>query len=269
VRIVSWNVNSIRARVDAVLRWIDLHQPDVMLIQETKCIDDAMPFEALAARGFELAHHGVDHWNGVAIASRVGLTGVGAGFRSPTTPPYDEARLITATCGGVECLSIYVPNGRQLDDPHYVFKLEWLRLLAAELATARATGRPVVAGGDFNVAPTDLDIYDPRRWRRQTHASPPERRRIGELLAQGFVDIVRELDPSAGLYTWWSYRPGQFEANRGLRIDLLLIDEASRASVRAAWVDRAPRSWPRPSDHAPVVVDLDPATPTEPSSRRR
>lgn len=267
----TWNVNSMRARVEGVLEWIDRAEPDVVLLQETKCIDDAMPVDALTARGYELAHHGIDHWNGVAIASRVGLGDVRAGFHGDHLPPFDEARLVAATCGGVRCLSVYVPNGRALDDPHYVFKLEWLRLLGEEMGAAATDGAPVVVGGDFNVAPTDLDIYDPKRWRRQTHASPPERARIAELVDRGYVDIVRELDPSPGLYTWWSYRPGQFEANRGLRIDLLLVSGSLRGSVRAAWVDRSPRASARPSDHAPVVVDLEyhgrTSTPSIPARR--
>jgi len=256
VRFATWNVNSIRSRTDAVLDWIERRQPDVLLLQETKCRDEALPILDLESRGYALAHHGIDHWNGVAIVSRVGLDDVSAGFRVGGEPHYPEARIISATCAGVRVHSLYVPNGRELDDPHYLYKLEWLARLRTELAAELATGSRVLAAGDFNVAPTDLDIYDPRRWRRQTHASPPERSAVDALIRLGLCDVVRDRDPSAGLYTWWSYRPGQFEANRGLRIDLALLDPLLAQRVTGAWVDRDERGRIRPSDHAPVVVDV-------------
>lgn len=256
VRVVSWNVNSIRTRVEGVLGWIDRHQPDVVLLQETKCVDAAMPVAELLERGYDVAHHGIDHWNGVAIASRCGLAEVERGFAPPGVAPLDEARVIRATCAGVRVVSLYVPNGRELTDPHYLFKLAWLERLRHDLAAELAAGRSVLAAGDFNVAPADVDIYDPRRWRGKTHASPPERAALAALVGLGLHDVVREHLPGPGVFTWWSYRPGQFEANRGLRIDHVLADPATAARVERVWIDREARAAPRPSDHAPVVVDL-------------
>lgn len=258
MRIVSWNVNSIRSRHRRVRDWLDRHRPDVALLQETKCTDAvfaefAAGFEAL---DYEVVHHGRDHWNGVAILSRVGLTDVRRGFPGVNRHPYDEARLVSASCGGIDVHSLYAPNGRGLADPHYLFKLVWLE----RLRTAVDPERPTVLAGDFNVAPTDLDIYDPVRWRRRTHASPPERAAITALLDVGLVDVTREHLPGAGVYTWWSYRPDQFERDRGLRIDLALCSPDVAARIGGVWVDTAERADTRatekPSDHAPLVLDL-------------
>lgn len=240
-------------------RWTAANEPDVLLLQETKCTGQV--FADLAGfaidAGYEIAHHGCDHWNGVAILSRVGLVDVGRGFPGVNRPPFDEARLISATCGGVRVHSIYVPNGRELDDPHYLYKLVWLERLRSTVDASV----PTVVAGDFNVAPADIDVYDPIRWRRRTHASPPERSAIGALVDLGLRDVTRDHRPEPGLFTWWSYRPGQFEANRGLRIDLALcsVDVAER--VRAVTVDTAERGaehpTEKPSDHAPLIIDLD------------
>ena len=256
MRLVSWNVNSIRARLGRVLAWFDANDPDIVLLQETKCSDATFAglAEGFCGRGYEVAHHGADHRNGVAIISRVGLDDVSAGFAGPSRQPYDEPRLLAATCGGIRCHTVYVPNGRELDDPHYLYKLVWLERLRAEIDP----GRPTVCAGDFNVAPTDADIYDPARWRRRTHASPPERAAIVALTDLGLRDVAREHRPEPGLFTWWSYRPGQFEANRGLRIDLALCSPAVADRVGAVWIDRRERAGERPSDHAPLVLDLDP-----------
>ncbi len=255
-RIVTWNVNSIRTRLDRVLAWIDGNEPDIVLLQETRC-SDAQFAELVSGfedRGLQVAHHGSDHRNGVAIASRVGLDQVTEGFDGQNRPPYDEARLIAATCGGVRVHSVYVPNGRELDDPHYLFKLVWLERLRAALDPSV----PMVCAGDLNVAPGDIDIYDPARWRRRTHASPPERAAIEALVDLGLRDVTREHHPEPGLYTWWSYRPGQFEANRGLRIDLALCSDPVADRVADVWVDTEERAGERPSDHAPLVIDLEP-----------
>jgi exodeoxyribonuclease-3 len=254
MRVVTWNVNSIRIRIGRVLDWLARHGPDVVLLQETKC-DDARFAElapALADLGFESAHHGVDHRNGVAVLSRVGIDDVRRGFAGTNRPPFDEPRLIAATCAGIRFQSVYVPNGRTLDDPHYLYKLVWLERLRAEVDP----GCPSVCAGDFNVAPTDADIYDPARWRRRTHASPPERAAIAALLDVGLRDVTREHRPEPGVYTWWSYRPGQFPANRGLRIDLALCSDPVADRVRSVWVDADERAGPRPSDHAPLVIEL-------------
>ena len=267
MRIVTWNVNSIRTRQPRVSAWLGEHAPDVVLLQETKCTDDVFAADEFAgeyrALGYEVAHHGRDHWNGVAILSRVGLTDVRRGFPGVNQPPYDEARAISALCGGVRVWSVYTPNGRGLDDPHYLFKLVWLeRLRGAVAADAGAEG-PVVLAGDLNVAPTDRDIYDPARWRRRTHASPPERAGIAALVELGLRDVTREHLPGPDVYTWWSYRPGQFEQNRGLRIDLALCSAQVADRVARVWIDTAERAGAAGaaagapvSDHAPLVLDL-------------
>jgi exodeoxyribonuclease-3 len=258
VRIVTWNVNSIRSRHARVAGWLDRYQPDVVLLQETKCSDAV--FESFAAdyvaAGYDVAHHGTDHWNGVAILSRVGLADIRRGLPGVNRPPYDEARLISALCGGTDVHSIYVPNGRELDNPQYLFKLVWLE----RLRTVVRGDRPTIVAGDFNVAPTDTDIYDPVRWRRRTHASPPERAAIATLIDDGLVDVTRIHQPHDDVFTWWGYRPGQFQLNRGLRIDLALCSPDVASRVVDVWIDTAERAddhpTEKPSDHAPVVLDL-------------
>lgn len=252
MRIVSWNVNSIRSRRERVAHWLLGHRPDVVLLQETRCVDDDFGSTCYEEMGYDVAHWGVDHWNGVAILSRVGLADVDRGFPGRQRPPYNEARLLSATTGGVRVHSVYVPNGRELDDAHYLYKLVWLERLRALVDPTR----PTVLAGDFNVAPTDADIYDPRRYRRKTHASPPERAAIEALLDRGLIDVTRERLPEPGVFTWWSYRPGQFERNRGLRIDLALCTPDVAARVDRVWIDTDERAGERPSDHAPVVLDL-------------
>ena len=269
MRVVTWNINSIRTRQGRVLDWIDRHEPDVLLLQETKCSDSFLGGSGLVddyrERGYEIVHHGRDHWNGVAVVSRVGVDDVRFGFDGPNSAPFDECRVMSALCGGVRVVSLYAPNGRTLDDPHYLFKLVWFERLRSTVAglLTPPTGpsgpgvAPVVVAGDFNVAPTDLDIYDPVRWRRLTHASPPERAAVQALLELGLRDVTRERRPEPGVYTWWSYRPGQVERNRGLRIDLALTTPDLADGVRRVWVDLDERTGERPSDHAPLIVDLD------------
>ncbi len=256
LRIATWNVNSIRSRQGEVLGWLERHRPDVLVLQETKCTDAMFATAEIAgtyaALGYSVAHHGRDHWNGVAILSRVGLDDVQRGFPGSNRPPFDEARVIAATCGGIRVWSVYAPNGRGLDDPHYLFKLVWFE----RLRSAIDSSGPTVVAGDVNVAPTDLDIYDPVRWRRRTHASPPERAAIGALVDLGLRDVTREHLPDPGVYTWWSYRPGQFESNRGLRIDLALCTGDVADRVARVWIDTEARAATRASDHAPLVLDL-------------
>lgn len=256
MKIVSWNVNSIRARRDRVISWVEQHQPDVVLLQETKCDDPTF----LGPEGlldlsdhYEMAHYGRDHWNGVAVLSRVGLSDVQKGFSGINRSPFDEARLISASCQGLRLCSVYVPNGRSLDDPHYRFKLIWLERLRSEVTLSDIQ----MVAGDFNVAPADQDIYDPVRWRKRTHASGPERDAIRALLDLGLCDVTRSMRPEPGIFTWWSYRPGQFDQNRGLRIDLALCQSSITSSVSDVWIDTKERAGARPSDHAPLVVELD------------
>lgn len=249
MKIATWNVNSLTARFARVSQWIVENEPDVVLIQETKMTDAKFPFEAFAALGYEAAHYGQGQWNGVAILSRVGLSNVTRGFGDDDP----EARYIAATCGGLRVHSCYVPNGRALDNDHYAYKLRWLAALAETLATRDAE---TIVGGDFNVAPEDIDCYDPAAFVGATHVSAPERAALAALEATGLVDITRRLHPGEVIYSWWDYRNGAFHRGWGLRIDLLYLDEALAARATASYVDRNARKGEKPSDHAPVVVEL-------------
>lgn len=254
MRVVTWNVNSLTARWERVAGWIDQHQPDVLCLQETKQDDAKFPFAGFKELGFEVAHHGEGRWNGVAIASRVGLEGVQRGFG--TKEDSSGARFISATCGGVEIMSCYVPNGRALTDPFYEKKLEWLDRLALEVGSVPAA-RALIVVGDFNVAPTDRDVWDPAALEGQTHVTPPERERIAALYALGLDDVIRTRLGDEQVFTWWDYRNGSFHRGFGLRIDLVLCSTAVTDHLTGAFVDRDARKGVKPSDHAPVVVEFD------------
>ncbi len=238
-----------------VVSWVRRFAPDVLALQETRCADADFPHGELEALGYEVVHHGDGPRNGVAIASRVGLESIEKGFRGPQRGAYREARLVGAVCAGIRIHSVYVPNGRALDDPHYLFKLVWLERLRGHVQLLGGD-TPQIAVGDFNVAPADIDIYDPVRWRHRTHASPPEREAVAALVDLGLRDVFRERDPSPGLFTWWNYRSPLVE-NRGMRIDLALVDEVLAPRVTATEVDRVERATERPSDHAPIWLDVD------------
>ena len=256
MRIATWNINSIRTRVGQVVAWGVEHDVDVLLLQETKCGGADFPFDQFTDVGYEVVHHGVNHWNGVAIASRRGLADVERGFAGPVETPFDEPRVMSAVIDGIRMWSIYVPNGRELNDPHYLYKLTWLERLRGDLLHRGAADQPTIVAGDFNVAPTDLDIYMPSRWKRRTHASAPERAGVQALVDLGLRDLTREYLPDPGVYTWWNYRPGQFEKDHGLRLDLALCSDAVADRTDEIWIDRVIRGAERPSDHAPLVLDL-------------
>jgi exodeoxyribonuclease III len=235
-------------------------------MQETKLADSAAPFEAFKDHGYELAHHGQGRWNGVAIASKTPITDVVSAFGAPLLAagdptledPFTEARMIAATCAGVRVASVYVPNGRVLDSPFYEAKLAWLARLEKWLIEARATDTPFVIGGDFNIAPTDKDVWDPAACHGSTHVSPRERAAFSRLLALGLLDAYRIERDEPARYSWWDYRAGAFHKNWGMRIDLLLANEAIAKRIVWAEIDREARKGkPIPSDHAPVVIDLD------------
>jgi exodeoxyribonuclease III len=250
VKVVTWNVNSLTARLARVTQWVQENAPDVVLIQETKMTEAKFPFDVFTAMGYEAAHYGQGQWNGVAILSRVGLVDVARGFGDGDP----EARYIAATCGGVRVHSCYVPNGRALDNDHYTYKLRWLAALAHILSVRSL---PTIVGGDFNVAPTDLDCYDPAAFVGATHVSPAERAALAAIEATGLVDITRHLHPDEVIYSWWDYRNGAFHRGWGLRIDLLYLDEVLVSRATQSYVDRNARKGEKPSDHAPVVVELD------------
>jgi exodeoxyribonuclease-3 len=268
MRIATWNVNSLKARLEKVWWWLERARPDVLLLQETKSTDADAPHAAFRERGYELAHHGEGRWNGVAVASRIGLADVVASFGEPLRPratadigddePFAEARMLAATCGGVRVVSVYVPNGRQLGSPFYRAKLAWFERLARWLSEACDPRSALVVGGDFNVAPSDADVWDPAACHGGTHVSGPERDAFARLLAFGLVDAYRLRHPEPERYTWWDYRAGDFHRNLGMRIDHLLVSEPLARRVRWAEIDREARKGkPTPSDHAPVLVDLD------------
>jgi exodeoxyribonuclease III len=256
---VTWNVNSVKQRVERLLPWLDQRQPDVVCLQETKLADAAfmkLLGGPLAERGYEFAAHGEAQWNGVAILSRVGLTDVVPGLPGGPGFPHQEARAVSATCGGIRIHSVYVPNGRVPDSDHYVYKLAWLAALKAEVVAGPVD---VMVCGDMNIAPADQDVFDPAAYVGQTHVTAPERAALADLLAAGLHDVVRERWPSERVFSYWDYRAGMFHQDLGMRIDLLLASSPVARRVAAAWVDREARKGTKPSDHAPVVVDLDTA----------
>jgi exodeoxyribonuclease-3 len=259
VRIATWNVNSLKQRMPRLLPWLDQRRPDVVCLQETKLADDALARllgDALDERGYELAAHGEAQWNGVAILSRVGLDDVVAGVANGPGFPHQEARAVAATCDGIRVHSVYVPNGREPDSDHYAYKLGWLAALRDVLA---AGPEAAVVCGDMNIAPTDDDVFDPDAYVGQTHVTPREREALAELQALGLHDVVRDRWPAERVFSYWDYRAGMFHQDLGMRIDLILAGGPVAARVRAAWVDRHARKGTGPSDHAPVIVDLDEA----------
>lgn len=268
MRIATWNVNSLKARLDKVRWWLDRALPDVLLMQETKLADEHAPRDEFARLGYELAHHGEGRWNGVAIASRAGIGEVVCNFSEPLheprtadvgdDEPLAEARMISAVCGGVRVTSIYAPNGRSLDSPFYRKKLGWFERLARWFRETQLPDQPHVLGGDFNVAPTDADVWDPRACHGGTHVSAEERAAFNALERWGLVDAYRLHHPEPHRYTWWDYRAGCFHKNMGMRIDHLLVTEPLRERVIWAEIDREARKGkPVPSDHTPLVIDLD------------
>jgi exodeoxyribonuclease-3 len=259
MRIATWNVNSVKQRLPRLLPWLDERRPDVVCLQETKLEDDKLAEllgDELDARGYQLAAHGEPAWNGVAILSRVGLDAVVRGIAGAPGFPHPEARAVAATCGGVRVVSVYVPNGREPESDHYRYKLAWLEALRDELRDAPDA---TVVCGDVNIAPADEDVFDPDAYVGQTHVTPKEREALGALQALGFRDVVRDRWPGERVFSYWDYRAGMFHQDLGMRIDLVLASPAVAERVRAAWIDRHARKGKGPSDHAPVIVDLDQA----------
>lgn len=252
--IATWNVNSLKARLARVQAWLEDVRPDVLLMQETKMADAAFPSDAFREMGYESAHFGQGQWNGVAILSRLGLDGVRNNFA--VGEPDSEARIITADCGGVKVVSVYVPNGRALDHEHYQYKLRWLDQLAAHVAAiARPTDNLVVAG-DYNIAPADIDVWDARALEGSTHVSQAERDRLRVLGDWGLRDVLREQHPEPGIFSWWDYRNGSFHRGWGMRIDLMLATTGVADCTMWTAIDRNARKGEQPSDHAPVLMEV-------------
>jgi exodeoxyribonuclease-3 len=259
VRVATWNVNSVKQRLPRLLPWLDERQPDVVCLQETKLADEAfrdLLRDEMEERGYEIAVHGEASWNGVAILSRVGLEDVVTGLARAPGFPHPEARAVAAACGGIRVFSVYVPNGREPGSEHYEYKLAWLAALRDAVA---AGGEATVVCGDMNIAPTDADVFDPAAYAGHTHVTAPERAALAELQELDLRDVVRDRWPGERVFTYWDYRAGMFHRDLGMRIDLILASAPVADRVRAAWVDRKARKGKGPSDHAPVIVDLDEA----------
>lgn len=247
--IATWNVNSVGARLPRLLDWLEQREPDVVALQETKCADDAFPYGPIAERGYEALHVGDGRWNGVALLSRVGLEPVSRGLEG-----HPEPRLATALCGGLLATSVYVPNGRSLDDPHYAYKLDWLATLRRTLDD-RDPADPQVIMGDFNVAPTDADVWDVAQFAESTHVTAAERAAVQSLVDWGLTDLPARPGKGDHPFTYWDYRAGRFHQDQGMRIDLVLASRSVHPTD--AWVDRDSRKGKLPSDHAPVMVEAE------------
>ncbi len=274
MRVATWNVNSLKARHEALERWLERAAPDVLLVQETKLADDDAPELPFRMAGYELLHHGEGRWNGVAIASRVGIaepvTNFGDGpvrdssaraavaLEEEDFDPFDEARMVSAVCDGIRFVSLYAPNGRVVGSPWYEGKLRWFERLHRWLVETRSPNEPLILGGDLNATPSDEDVWDAVAAHGGTHVSPPEREALARLRDWGLVDLYRLHQPAPGRFSWWDYRAGMFHRNEGMRIDLLYATRPVAKRVVWAEIDREARKGPpTPSDHAPVVVDLD------------
>lgn len=258
MRIATWNVNSLKIRLPRLEEWLTYAKPDILCLQETKIADGAFPAMDIERLGYEWAHHGDGRWKGVAILSRVGITDVVTGFDDGIEDDASETRAITATCGGVQVTSVYVPNGRSLDNEMYAWKLQWLERLHGFLDRTAKPSDDVVVCGDFNIAPEDRDVYDPKKFVDSTHTSADERKRLQELLDWGLVDTFRMKWPDENkLFTWWDYRQGMFHKGQGMRIDLLLATESLAKRTTFALVDRNARKGESPSDHAPTFIDVE------------
>ena len=253
MKIASWNVNSLKVRLPHLEEWCREAQPDVLALQETKTEDDKFPRDAIETLGYHVAYSGQKTYNGVAILSKEPLENVVAGI-----PNFDDAhrRVLAATVGGVRIVDLYVVNGQSVGSEKYEWKLKWLAAVTGYLRAELQCYGKVIVLGDFNIAPDDRDVHDPEAWRGQVLCSEPERAALRGILDLGFTDSFRALVEDAGHFSWWDYRQGAFRRNMGLRIDLILASEALRGQMTAASIDRTPRTWERPSDHAPVLLEL-------------
>jgi exodeoxyribonuclease-3 len=255
VRVVTWNVNSLKMRMPRVLEFTELHHPDVLLLQETKAPPDAFPDLELAEAGYHAVHHSAGQWAGVAIVARSDLPIDDPALSLPGDPVPEEARWCEATVDGIRMASVYVPNGRTLDSPEYPRKLAFLDAMAARISELQADS-PVIVAGDMNIAPADADVYDPAAFEGGTHVSAAERDRLGSILDNGMVDAYRAVHPDEVQYTWWDYRAGHFHKGFGLRIDLALVSAPLADRLTACGIDRDFRKGKKPSDHAPLMLEL-------------
>jgi exodeoxyribonuclease-3 len=254
VKVASFNVNGVRARLESLDAFVEAHAPDVICLQETKVVDANFPFAELERRGYHVEVSGEAGYNGVAIAAREPLQDVRLGLYDET--PESERRAISATVSGIRIVNVYVPNGKSVELPSFAEKLRWLERLRVTLDTQENAEADLVLCGDFNVAREPRDVYDPVRLRGHLHFHPDERRALARVLDFGLVDAYRAFHEGGGRYSWWDYRGGDFRANRGLRIDYVFVTRPLAPRLRHALIDVAPRSHAKPSDHAPVLVEL-------------
>jgi exodeoxyribonuclease-3 len=255
MRIAAWNVNSIRARIDHLTDWLRAANPDVLCLQETKVVDDDFPADSFSRLGYECTWTGEKTYNGVAILSRHALVDVTIGHADAR--PDDSSRLIAATVNGVRVLSAYVPNGKTLDSPSYIEKLEWLSRLRRTLDATCKPDQAIVLGGDFNIARDDRDVFEPEQMRGKIHFSEKEHQALNDVLSFGLSDSFRVFTDEAQLFSWWDYRMGAFRRNRGMRIDYLFVSKIVEQGLKNATIDTEPRRWSKPSDHAPVLIEFE------------
>ena len=253
MKLATWNVNSLRVRLSQLEQWLATVQPDVLCLQETKVRDSDFPVQAFSALGYEVVYHGQPSYNGVAIAARGALTDVRIGLEGFAD---EQCRTIAASYQGLRVASLYVPNGTAIDSPRYPYKLEWLRALHAQSAHWLSSNPALVLAGDFNIAPEDEDVYDPKAWEGSVLVSAPERAAFRELIAVGFTDALRVIGGKGCGFSWWDYRAGAFRRDQGLRIDHILLSTSLAGHCQVCYVDRDARGHPRPSDHAPVVAEI-------------
>jgi exodeoxyribonuclease-3 len=254
VRISSWNVNSLRVRMEHLGRWLADHAVDAIALQELKLADEHFPREEIGALGLHAACYGQKTYNGVAILSRAEAKDVVTGIPGDTDP---QRRVIAASIGPVRLVNVYVPNGQAVGSEKYTYKLAWLERLRAYLAELLAQHELLLVAGDFNIAPEDRDVHDPAAWEGSVHVSAPERAALARIAALGLSDLFRRFDQPAKSWSWWDYRMNAFRRDHGLRIDLMLASSALAAHCTACSIDRVPRTWERPSDHAPVTAEFD------------
>lgn len=253
MKIATWNVNSLNVRLPHLERWLAGARPDIVALQETKLPDERFPQAEIEAMGYHVAFSGQKTYNGVAIVSREPLADVVTDPPNLTDP---QRRILAATIGDVRVIDLYVVNGKAVGDEKYDYKLDWLARVRDFVAEELSRHDRLIVLGDFNIAPDDRDIHDPEAWGEGILCSPPERDALKALTDLGLTDSFRMLNDEAGHYSWWDYRQGGYRRNRGLRIDLILISNALKASVKAVAIDREPRTWERPSDHTPAILEL-------------
>lgn len=254
MKIASWNVNSLNVRLPQLLQWLEIEKPDVLALQETKLSDDKFPVSEIETAGYQVVYSGQKTYNGVALLSKSPLEDV-----ITDIPGVDETqrRIIGATIDEVRVLNLYVVNGQEVGSDKYDYKLEWLAKVHDFIEEDLTSHKHYVVLGDFNIAPADEDVYDPEGWRERILCSTPEREALQRILELGFRDSLRLFEQEPDTFSWWDYRMGAFRRNMGLRIDLILASEAMAARCRRATVDKVPRGWERPSDHAPVIAEFD------------